>query len=321
VEINDNLSEPWTFHFPYKRATGPVVGRFLDGLRERRIFGLRMRDGGVLVPPHAHDPKTSESLDEWVEVAGEGVVTSWTWIPEPLPQHPLDRPFAYALVQLDGASTGLFHVVDAGSIDAMSSGMRVRADWADEPKGHITDLRAFVPANAASRVARGPSGSTGDEPTTSFDATFTSDYEIIAGKALSVHLRGLAERRLIGLKGSSGNVFLPPNGADALTGEALVEPVELAQTGTVVRYCIVNIPVRGQQISVPFAAADVLIDGCDTTFMALIQGLPHRDVRLGLRVRAVWVDDDLIGPRMESIKWFEPAGEPDADLAALERYL
>jgi hypothetical protein len=39
----------------------------------------------------------------------------------------------------------MMHAVDAGSIDAMETGMRVSARWKAERAGHITDVEAFVP--------------------------------------------------------------------------------------------------------------------------------------------------------------------------------
>ncbi len=74
-----------------------------------------------------------------------GVVTTWSWEPVPRQGQPLDRPFAWALVQLDGADTGLLHAVDAGSPEAMSTGMRVRIRWADERSGAIGDIACFEP--------------------------------------------------------------------------------------------------------------------------------------------------------------------------------
>jgi len=73
-----------------------------------------------------------------------GVVETWAWVTAPTVKHPLAHPFAFALVRLDGADTALMHAVDAGSIDAMSTGMRVTAKFVDEPVGRITDL-VFVP--------------------------------------------------------------------------------------------------------------------------------------------------------------------------------
>jgi uncharacterized OB-fold protein len=140
------LSAPHRLEFPYRRSVGPVLGRFLAGLREGRFEGVRARDGRVIVPPQEYDPVTAEPLDEWVPVGPGGVVVSWAWIAEPLPGQPLERPFAWALVRLDGADTGLLHAVDAGGDQAaMRTGMRVAARWRDERVGDVRDIACFVP--------------------------------------------------------------------------------------------------------------------------------------------------------------------------------
>jgi uncharacterized protein len=129
--------------YTYTRSTGPVIGAFLTGLRDRKIVGIRARDGRVLVPPVDYDPVTSEDLTELVDVADTGVVTAWSWNSEPRAGQPLDRPFAWALVRLDGADTGMLAAVDAGDPAAMRAGLRVRARWADERVGSIRDLAWF----------------------------------------------------------------------------------------------------------------------------------------------------------------------------------
>jgi len=131
--------------YTYTRSTGPALGEFLGGLRDRRIIGRRGTDGRVLVPPSDYDPVTSEDLTESVEVADTGTVTTWAWNEQPLEGQPLDRPFAWALVRLDGADTGMVAAVDVAGPEAMATGMRVRARWADNPVGSIRDLVCFVP--------------------------------------------------------------------------------------------------------------------------------------------------------------------------------
>lgn len=135
----------FTLEFPYKRSVGPVIGAFFGGLREKKLLGAKTKDGRVLVPPLEYDPETGESTAGLVEVGESGVVTGWSWIAEPREKQPLDRPFAWALVQLDGADSSLLHALDAGSIDAVEDGMRVRVRWRDERKGHITDIECFEP--------------------------------------------------------------------------------------------------------------------------------------------------------------------------------
>ena len=39
----------------------------------------------------------------------------------------------------------MLHMVDAGDEARMSSGMTVRVQWADETRGHMTDIACFVP--------------------------------------------------------------------------------------------------------------------------------------------------------------------------------
>ena len=142
------LSAAFTLEFPYQRSVGPIIGRFLTELSRRRIFGIRMGDGRVLVPPTEYDPETSEPLSEFVEVGSAGVVTTWAWVAEPREKHPLDRPFAWALVRLDGADVAMLHAVDAGEESRMSTGMRVAARWREETVGHIRDIECFEPERA-----------------------------------------------------------------------------------------------------------------------------------------------------------------------------
>ncbi len=143
--IEPSLTATHTIEYTYKRSLGPILSQFFTALRDRRLLGVKRADGTVMVPPKEYDPDTSQALDELVEVGGEGIVKSWSWVSEPRRQQPLDHPFAYALVQLDGADCPFLHVVDAGSEAAMQSGMRVEVKWAGETIGSIEDF-VFVPA-------------------------------------------------------------------------------------------------------------------------------------------------------------------------------
>ena len=127
--------------FPYSRTLGPVIGAFLTGLRENRLLGIKCKDGRVLSPAVEYDPDTGESLGtDLVPIGPEGTVVAWTWVSEPSPKHPLGRPFSFALVQPDGADTAMVTAVDAGDAASMSTGMKVRAKFAPDPKGLVTDL-------------------------------------------------------------------------------------------------------------------------------------------------------------------------------------
>lgn len=139
------LEAPYVLEYAYRRSVGPVLGRFLAALREGRIEGVRLTDGRIMVPPAEYDPETGEAVSELVPVGPQGTVTTWSWVAEPRPRHPLRRPFAWALIRLDGADTAMLHVVDAGAPERMATGMRVRASFRAERTGAIQDIEAFLP--------------------------------------------------------------------------------------------------------------------------------------------------------------------------------
>ena len=161
--VDDVLSAPVVIEYPFRRTTGPVIGAFMTGLRQGIIVGIKGTDGQVIVPPQEYDPVTAEDLTDIVEVGSAGVVTTWCWVGDPIDGHPLDRPFAFAMIRLDGADTALVHAVDTGGdAAAMSTGMRVQARWrptrpadveADSAapdggryrEGHILDVECFEP--------------------------------------------------------------------------------------------------------------------------------------------------------------------------------
>ena len=151
MKLNDQEEALRGEHFlqyPYRRATGPILGRFFTEIRDNgRFMGVRTTSGEVLCPPVDADPDSLEdlSVDDMVEVGPAGSVTSWTWLSEPLPNNPLQRPFAWALIKLDGANSALLHVVDAGSESKMRTEMRVIPRFAEERTGGIRDIAYFVP--------------------------------------------------------------------------------------------------------------------------------------------------------------------------------
>lgn len=142
------LSAPHVLEYTYTRSVGPVVGKFFGGLEERKLYGIRTRAGRVICPPTEYDPETGEELTDFVEVGQAGVVTTWAWVHSPRPKHPLQTPFAWALIKLDGADTAMLHAVDAGTEARMSTGMRVTVRWREETTGELSDIACFDPEAA-----------------------------------------------------------------------------------------------------------------------------------------------------------------------------
>lgn len=139
----DLLRADLAIEYPFNRTTGPVIGAFYTGLTKQVVVGIKGVDGRVICPPVEYDPTTGEPLTELVKVSDEGTITSWSWVRAPRAQQALDAPHALALIKLDGADTAILHVVAASGPEAVSTGARVKAHWADERSGAVTDIAYF----------------------------------------------------------------------------------------------------------------------------------------------------------------------------------
>ncbi len=141
------------------------------------------------------------------------------------------------------------------------------------------------------------------------------DYMYTPGEATSRFLRGITQKRILGERCPvCRKVYVPPRGACPTDGVPTEEQIELPHVGTVTSFCVVNLAFYGQEMEIPYVSANILLDGSDLSIMHLIQEIPADEVRLGMRVEAVWVPDEELGPTLESIRWFRPTGEADVEV-------
>jgi uncharacterized protein len=321
--VSQPLRAPLEIGFDYTRSLGPTLSRFMAGLAGRRILGSRGADGRVHAPPFEFDPVTLDPPDELVPVGPEGTVTTWSWAPQPLEGQPLGQPFAWALIQLDGADTAMLHAVDAGSAAAMRTGMRVRPRWAESRSGNIRDIECFEPLPATPEPAS-PTADEADppEPVMMMTAPVRLHYEHTVSPEESSFLRGLAEGRLLAQRcPACGKVYIPPRGACPTDGVPTTDEVELPDRGVVTTFCVVNFDYPGQRVAAPYVAAAVLLDGADIPFQHLILGCDPGEIRMGMRVQAVWKPREQWGTTPENIDHFRPTGEPDAPYQTYAHHL
>jgi uncharacterized OB-fold protein len=321
--VSQPLRAPLEIGFDYTRSLGPTLSQFMTALRSRRILGARGADGRVHAPPFEYDPVTFAPPAELIEVGPGGTVTGWTWVTRPVDGQPLPHPFGWALIRLDGADTAMLHAVDAGSAAAMRTGLRVRPRWAASPAGSIRDIACFVPCGPADPDARpDPSAAAEEPPVTMITTPVRLRYEHTTSPGESSYLRGLAEGRLLGQRcPACSQVYIPPRGACPTDGVPTTDEVELPDTGTVTTFCVVNVPFQGQRVQPPYVAAQLLLDGADITFQHLILGCEPGEVRMGMRVRAVWRPRAEWGTTPENIDHFRPTGQPDAPYESYAHHL
>jgi hypothetical protein len=151
------------------------------------------------------------------------------------------------------------------------------------------------------------------DPIKYVETTIHLPYHYVAGDARVRYLQALKDKKILGSKCSkTGKVLVPPLVSSAESFAPADEIVELSDKGCVTTFCVVNIPVIGRNLEIPYVAASVALDGADISIFALIQECKPEDVRMGMRVEAVWKPDGERQGDHEDIQYFRPTGEPDA---------
>jgi len=303
--------------FPYKRSLGPVFGEFMTALTHRRILGVPWGDK-VLCPPLEWDPYTAEELTgDLVEVGPAGTVTNWTWVGVPTAQHPLDHPFAFAHIRLDGADTPMFHAVDCGSPESIEVGARVAPRWRAARVGSITDIECFVIGEEP--VTPEADGGGAAEPVTLMDyhVAITYNNPVPANAERSVEAAG--RQVLLGQRcPECGRVYSGIVGS-CVIDDADMGPdheVELPQRGTVTNFTIVT-PTQypGQTETEPFSRCMILLEASDVVLsFQLVLDTPPTDIRVGMKVAAVWpspAERASAGGAGGGLVGWMPTGEPD----------
>ena len=163
---------------------------------------------------------------------------------------------------------------------------------------------------------------TAHEPVTTLATPIRLDFDFTPGVAQSRFLKGLAKATFMGQRCSvCGKVYVPSRGSCPTDGVPTTDDVELPNTGVVTTYCVVNVPFAGQSIEIPYICAQILLDGANISFMGLLQEIPTDQIRMGMRVEAVWVDESELTPSLASVRYFRPNGETDADYETYKEYL
>lgn len=158
------------------------------------------------------------------------------------------------------------------------------------------------------------------EPVRSIRAPARLDYTFTASLAVTEFLEGVAESRLLGSKcPECGNVYVPIRGVCPTDAVPMLERVEVPDTGVVTTFCVVNVQFYGQAMEIPYVCATVVLDGADMGLFGMVSGMPADEVRMGMRVRAKWADQPT--KSLESIEYWEPTGDPDADYDSYKHHL
>ncbi|MBW2032083.1 MAG: Zn-ribbon domain-containing OB-fold protein [Deltaproteobacteria bacterium] len=134
---------------PYSWTVGRVGSRFFIELRDNgRIMASACRKcKDIWVPPRMRCPVCFSEIDEdaWVEIGPEGTLRHYTVVRYDHKAQPIKPPFAYAIIDLDGATRGFTHLVYGTELEDLKSGTRLKPVFALDPQGNILDIEYFTP--------------------------------------------------------------------------------------------------------------------------------------------------------------------------------
>ena len=132
---------------PYKHTAGAYVERFITEIgKNHKIMGVKCpKCQKVFVPPKMICFECFEKMEEWVEVGNQGTVNGFTVVSHKTSVMPLESPFAYGIIRLDGADTDIVHIIHEGDPQKLKIGMRVEASFYEKPRKRILDIEYFKP--------------------------------------------------------------------------------------------------------------------------------------------------------------------------------
>ncbi len=139
---------------PYNWSVGETGSFFLGNIKDNcQLWATRCTEcQKVFVPPRLNCPVCFYPRTSWMQLSGKGVLTNFTVVHYAEPKlHPLEAPFAYGMIKLDGADTGMVHLLGEVKLEELHEGLRVEPVFAAEREGHILDIKYFRPESPLPR--------------------------------------------------------------------------------------------------------------------------------------------------------------------------
>ncbi|MBN1289175.1 MAG: Zn-ribbon domain-containing OB-fold protein [Actinobacteria bacterium] len=101
--------------------------------------------------------------------------------------------------------------------------------------------------------------------------------------------------------------FLPPRPYCGNCFEDVEEEwVKLSDEGSVRSYTVVRMPYSGQPTQPPYCYILVVLDGCSNEFHHLLGEADPSQIKVGMRVKAVWRPEEERTGSVHDIKYFKP---------------
>ncbi len=140
------------------------------------------------------------------------------------------------------------------------------------------------------------------------NGTVRIPYRWVYGKALGRFYNGLKyEGRFYGTRcPKCSRVQLPPKGFCGVCFEPCTEWVELPNRGVLESFTTVHMEFPGQPMKPPYTYGYIKLEGANTHLYHLIEEIEEKDIHVGLKVEAVWVEAEKRKGNLYDIRYFRP---------------
>jgi uncharacterized protein len=150
------LTTLWRVKANYAWDTGIAIGKYLEGLKQGKILGVRCPEcHRTVVPPRAFCELCFRPINDWVELPDTGKINTYSVSYVNWDATRRQTPEVPAVIEIDGASPGIGILHLMGEVGdtleeitaRLKVGVTVQAVWkpAQEREGAITDIRYFRP--------------------------------------------------------------------------------------------------------------------------------------------------------------------------------
>jgi uncharacterized OB-fold protein len=135
-------------HSNFLVTVGNTGNKFLTEIRDNKaLMGIKCPScKKIYIPPRLHCPACFVKMSEWVKLTGKGTLDTYTVVRYPEPYMPKEPPFAYGVIKLDGADTGIVHLLGGVDLDKIKVGMKMEPVFKEQREGSILDIEYFKPA-------------------------------------------------------------------------------------------------------------------------------------------------------------------------------
>ena len=146
-EVSTTLGDP---HAHYEWDTGMGIGRFLQGLKEGKIWGTHCDQcKRTVTPPRVFCELCFSKNITWQELKTTGTVNTFSLCYVNWDATMIKEPHIPAVIEVDGTTprVGFLHILDEVDPKKVHIGMKVEAVFKNEKErmGDITDIKYWRP--------------------------------------------------------------------------------------------------------------------------------------------------------------------------------